>query len=97
MTLADRIAELVEQHGSLRAVARVLGVDPGYLSRLQSGEKVDPGLLLLRHMKLRRVVTYERIGDGVAASRPHRVRYSNVPHWEAAADSVDLPDGAKNG
>lgn len=60
MTLPERIAELVEQHGSLRAAARVLEVDPGYLSRLQSGEKDDPGDTLLRRMGLRRVVSYER-------------------------------------
>jgi len=50
---------LVPQHGSLRAVARVLDVDPGYLSRLKSGDKGDPGEALLRRMKLRRVVWYE--------------------------------------
>jgi hypothetical protein len=59
-TLANRIAELIDQHGTLRATARVLDCDPGYLSRLQSGEKDDPGEALLRRMKLRRVVTYER-------------------------------------
>lgn len=65
MTLADRIAELIAQHGSLRATARVLECDAGYLSRLQSGEKDDPGDQLLRRMKLRRVVSYVRT-DGVA-------------------------------
>lgn len=58
--LQDRITELVAQHGSLRAAARVLEVDAGYLSRLQSGEKDDPGETLLRRMGLRRVVAYER-------------------------------------
>jgi hypothetical protein len=60
MTLADRIAELIAQHGSLRAAARVLDCDAGYLSRLQSGEKDNPDDWLLRRMKLRRVVSYER-------------------------------------
>lgn len=59
-TLAGRIAELIEQHGSLRAAARVLECDAGYLSRLQSGEKDNPEDWLLRRMKLRRVVSYER-------------------------------------
>ena len=62
--LQDRIAELIEQHGSLRAAASVLECDPGYLSRLQSGEKDDPGDQLVRRMKLRRVVSYVR-NDGV--------------------------------
>jgi hypothetical protein len=60
MTLAERITELIEQHGSLRAAARVLDCDAGYLSRLQSGEKDSPEDWLLRRMKLRRVVSYER-------------------------------------
>lgn len=60
MPLTERIAELVEQHGSLRAAARVLDVDPGYLSRLSSGAKDEPSDTLLRRMGLRRVVSYER-------------------------------------
>lgn len=63
MTLAQRIDELVKQHGSLRAAAAVLKVDPGYLSRLASGEKARPGKILLRRMGLRAVVSYEAIGD----------------------------------
>lgn len=59
--LQERVQELVTQHGSLRAAARVLQVDAGYLSRLHSGEKNDPGEALLRKLRLRRVVTYERI------------------------------------
>ncbi|MDM0041831.1 hypothetical protein QTI05_22515 [Variovorax sp. J22R193] len=60
-SLPGRIAELIVQHGSLRAVARVIECDPGYLSRLQSGEKTDPGATLLRRMGLRQITTYERI------------------------------------
>lgn len=58
--LQERIGELVTQHGSLRAAARVLEVDAAYLWRLKSGEKDDPGETLLRRMGLRRVVSYER-------------------------------------
>lgn len=60
MTLPERVAELVAQHGSLRAAARVLECDAGYLSRLASGEKTDPGETLLRRMGLRQIITYER-------------------------------------
>jgi len=60
MTLAERIDELSGQHGSLRAVAAVLKVDAGYLSRLSTGEKNKPGAVLLRRMGLRAVTTYER-------------------------------------
>lgn len=59
MTLQERIDQLVRQHGSLRAVARVIEIDAGYLSRLRAGEKARPGDVLLRKMGLRRVVTYE--------------------------------------
>jgi hypothetical protein len=64
MTLPERIAQLIEQHGSLRAAALVLQVDTGYLSRLQTGEKSAPGSLLLRRLGLREIVTYELLkGD----------------------------------
>lgn len=65
MTLADRVEELVAQHGSLRAAGRAVQIDPGYLSRLRSGEKVRPEKAILRRMGLRRLVTYERLTDSV--------------------------------
>lgn len=58
--LQKRIADLVLQHDGLNAAARVLKVDPGYLSRLASGEKDSPSGRLLRKLGLRRVVWYER-------------------------------------
>ncbi len=61
MTLAERIAELIAAHGSLREVGRVIDIDPGYLSRLARGEKVAPTKDYLTRMGLRRVVTYERL------------------------------------
>ena len=61
MTIQDRINELVELHGSLRAVARVTEIDAGYLSRLRAGEKANPDKDKLRRLGLRRVVTFERL------------------------------------
>lgn len=61
MTLQDRINELVAQHGSLRAVARVTEIDAGYLSRLRSGEKANPDKDKLRRLGLRRVVSFEHL------------------------------------
>lgn len=58
MTLQDRIDELVQQHGSLRAVARVTEIDVGYLSRLRTGEKVNPEKDKLRRLGLRRGLTW---------------------------------------
>lgn len=59
MTLKERIDNLVAQHGSLRAVARMTGIDVAYLSRLRSGEKVAPEKDKLCRLGLRKVVTYE--------------------------------------
>lgn len=61
MTLAERIAELVAKHGTLRAAARVTQIDHGYLSRLASGEKVRPLKDVQRRLGVRAVTTYERI------------------------------------
>lgn len=65
MSLQERINQLVAQHGSLRAVARVTEIDAGYLSRLRSGEKVAPEKAKLRRLGLRRVVTYELLTEKV--------------------------------
>jgi len=61
--LEDRIQELIEHHGSVRAAARVLQVDHAYLWRLKEGEKAVPSDKLLRKMGLKRtvVVQYERL------------------------------------
>lgn len=59
--LQDRIKELAKHHGSMRVLGRVLEVDHAYLYRLSTGEKTAPSDDLLRKLKLRRVVTFERI------------------------------------
>jgi hypothetical protein len=69
VTLRQRIDELIAQHGTLRATARVLMTDAAYLHRLRAGEKTEPGDPLLRRMGLREVRAYERTssadGSGV--------------------------------
>jgi hypothetical protein len=60
MTLADRLDELIEQHGGLRAAGRALEIDPAYLHRLYVGEKDAPSANVLRKLGLRRVVSYVR-------------------------------------
>lgn len=57
MTLKQRINELITQHGSLRAVGRVLNIDPGYLLRLSTGEKDQPSERILKKLKLRQTIT----------------------------------------
>lgn len=69
MTLKERIDELVAQHGSLRAAARVTEIDVGYLSRLRTGEKTNPEKDKLRRLGLRRVVSYVRL-DSASLGNP---------------------------
>lgn len=59
MTLQERIDQLILQHGTLRAAARVAQIDASYLSRLRYGEKENPTNDVLRRLGLRRVVSYE--------------------------------------
>lgn len=58
MTLKQRIDQLAQQHGSLRAAGRAIRVDAGYLSRLRDGTKDDPSKATLRKLGLQRVVSY---------------------------------------
>lgn len=58
MTLAERVEQLTKQHGSLRAAARAIEIDAGYLSRLASGEKAHPSDAYLRRMGLKRITDY---------------------------------------
>ena len=84
MTLQDRIDELVAQHGSLRAVARVTEIDAGYLSRLRAYANVNPGRDKLRRLGLRRVVVW-RIHRLAGNGRLRRgVGRHSVPGWRNA-------------
>lgn len=56
--ILQRINELEAQHGSLRAVARALRIDAGYLSRLKAGKKLDPSDAVLKKLGLRRMVQF---------------------------------------
>lgn len=64
MTLSERITQLVNQHGSLRAAARVVEIDASYLCRLGRGAKVRPGKKLLRRLGVQQVITYELTKKG---------------------------------
>lgn len=58
ITIKEAIAFEVEIYGSLRAAAKGLGIDAGYLSRLASGEKDNPGDYVLERLGLERKVIY---------------------------------------
>ena len=64
LTLIERLKQLSKKHGSLRAVSRATRLDPGYLSNLRSGKKVNPGPRALRKLGLRRVISYVPIVKG---------------------------------
>ena len=74
-TLAKRIGELAEKHGSLRAAARVLQIDHAYLWRLANGQKDNPDQALLRKLGLRQVVLYERTDAAPVTAPPAEPTY----------------------
>lgn len=53
-----RIEEAEQKHGGLRAAARALGIDPGYLFRLKNAEKMNPSDEVLSALGLERVTFY---------------------------------------
>ncbi|WP_414616988.1 hypothetical protein [Stenotrophomonas muris] len=57
-TIKEALAFQVELHGSLRAASKDLGIDAGYLSRLASGEKENPGDYVLERLGLEKKVVY---------------------------------------
>lgn len=81
--LQERAAELIDQHGSTRAAGRVLRLSGPYLYRLMTGEATEPTDAVLRKLKLRRVVSYERT-DAVPAldgqTFPPQVLPNSEPH-----------------
>lgn len=87
MTLSERVTELCIQHGGLRAAARAIQVEVGYLSRLGSGEKVNPLKDTLRKMGLRRVVTYERV------SAPKPVAEASEQDRKGSASDLSIQEG----
>lgn len=63
MSLRERIWTMELEAGSLRAVATKTGVDVGYLSRLKSGEKINP-----RDDTLSKLGLVRRVGYALAAA-----------------------------
>lgn len=68
VTVAQRIAELVEEYGSVNRAAREIDLEPAYLYRLQrlAAEPDAQHLRMsdetLEKMGLVRIVTFERLG-----------------------------------
>ncbi|KQP43887.1 hypothetical protein [Pseudorhodoferax sp. Leaf274] len=90
ITLQQRIAELAEDHGSLRSAASALGCDVGYLSRLASGQKTEPSDMTLHALGLRRVVSYERAEPSPTAGMTLAQRILHVGGRNNAAGYVEF-------
>lgn len=61
VTPAERIAELVAEHGSYRAAAEAIGYSHPYLFRVASGQK-EAGDGLLAKLGIEKQVRYLRTG-----------------------------------
>ena len=55
-----RIEDAEKKHGSLRAAARAMGIDPGYMFRLKNAEKMNPSDEVLDALGLERVTYYRQ-------------------------------------
>ena len=78
--MAIELAE--EKHGSLRAAARALGIDAGYLSRLKKGEKVNPSEEVLAALGLERMTMYRASQQCTQSSWVPEAKVTG--EWESA-------------
>ena len=56
--LQTLVRQLEIEHGGLRAAARALAIDVGYLKRLRDGEKTNPSAATLTKLGLTKEVVY---------------------------------------
>ena len=56
------VKRLIDQHGGVRAAARQVQIDAGYLVRLRDGIKTNPGPETLRKLGIKQRVIYSRLG-----------------------------------
>lgn len=61
--LKKHVKAFIAEHTSLRSAAQFLGISPGHLSRLASGERTNPSQQLLDAMGIHRMVIYQRISE----------------------------------
>ena len=59
--LIQVVKEQIARHGGVRAMARALHVDAGYICRLRSGKAWDLSTSMQNKLRLRKIVTYERM------------------------------------
>ena len=51
----------IKKHGGLRKAARVMGISPAYLCRLQNGERTNGSPETLAKLGIRRRVIYSQV------------------------------------
>ena len=78
--LLEKINELEKLHGGLRAAAKAIGIDAGYLSRLKSGDKVNPSGEVLAAMGLERMTYYRDMRTELAYQDPEAMPGENYLH-----------------
>jgi transcriptional regulator with XRE-family HTH domain len=61
--LKKLVKKFIAEHRSLRQAADVIGVSPGYLSRLASGLATNPSYEVLDAMGIHRMVVFQRYGN----------------------------------
>lgn len=61
--LRARVEQHITKHDGVRNFAKVLGVDPSYVTRLRQGKKKEPSDKILRKLKLTRMVVYADDGS----------------------------------
>lgn len=105
--LYERIKQLSDEHGSMRAAATALGIDAGYLSRLASGEKNEPSDDVLSRLGLCRSVSYSSLaapshppateGDDRDAARYRFLRHADLDDMAAKywPNGADVPEDAE--
>ena len=58
LRVQNQMRAMVKQVGGVRATAKIIGVDAGYISRLCNGGKFNPSDAILKRLGLVRVVSY---------------------------------------
>lgn len=87
ITIKTRLEELESLHGSLNNTSINLGIDPGYWSRLKSGEKTNPGDETLSKIGLVKIISYKLI---TTKQRREKVMNGNINNALIALDRALL-------
>jgi len=68
-TIQDQAKAVIADFGGIRPAARVIEIDPAYLSRLASGEKNNPSVAVLKRLCLSTPIYYTQVAVFTACHR----------------------------